>query len=245
MSLMRTALRLAAVQALVADPVIAAIAGKRVYDSRLEPIAAAEPVPMILLFTEDDEGDGFSTQQGGPPFDRECQLVVEISVRQFAKAESGMTLATPATDAQIEALIDLVENRVVTVLGVGESALPVLINSQIVRRWSRIRSARYQTDDPGERIAVRIVQLSAELETDTSLGLPAVFSALRPLLGSGGQQLVDLLTAVAGTETADPSFAGMDLTLAPKALLGTLPPDRPGLIARKDVSGFTAAPDQS
>jgi hypothetical protein len=46
-SLARTALRFAGILALLQDPVIARLCAGRVYDSRIEPFDAREPVPVI------------------------------------------------------------------------------------------------------------------------------------------------------------------------------------------------------
>ena len=46
MALARTALRLAAIPTLLADPVVTALCGPRVFDSRIYRLDSAEPVPL-------------------------------------------------------------------------------------------------------------------------------------------------------------------------------------------------------
>src|SRR3954462_1828117 len=85
-ALARTALRLAGMAALNADPVIADLVGGRVFDSRIESLAETEPVPVITVLTEEMQGDAWSANNGGAPFNDHCELVLEIAARGLVPA---------------------------------------------------------------------------------------------------------------------------------------------------------------
>ena len=69
MSLARTALRLAAIAALETHPVIAARCPGRIFDSRVGDFNHREPVPVIIVTTEELHGEPFNPQNGGEPTD--------------------------------------------------------------------------------------------------------------------------------------------------------------------------------
>lgn len=239
MSLARTALRLAAVEALKVDPVIAALCAGRIYDSRIGDFSHREPVPVIILRTEDDQGGAFSRQNGGAPFDRTCDLTIEVAMQALAVDQDGAVLGigTPATDRELEAVLDLIEERAVEVLTVGDSAMARLVR-QVTRRVTRVGSTRFATDDTGERLAIRLVSLAAELkgeDRDITVAPAGPFAKLPDPLrtvcaalpaGSSGAVVCQMIVDALPAETLTP-FAGADLTLQPVPSLSPAGPPKP------------------
>lgn len=166
MSLARTALRLAVIEALNADPVIATLCAGRVYDSLIQEFDAAQPVPMIVVATEEDGGKAFNSQNGGVPFEETCELLFEIAVRQVVEGDEGedAQLATPQTDAELEACIDLLEYAALNAVTVGQTAQARLVRKVVTRRASKFTSARFASDATGVKLAVREVRLTVELK---------------------------------------------------------------------------------
>jgi len=164
MSLARTALRLAAIEALNADPVIAALCEGRVYDSRMEDFDRKEPVPIIIVTTDDDQGEGVSGN-GDAPFLRTVEINLEIAVRVVSRddATNTVTIGSLATDRELEATLDLIEERAVEALTVGEGPAAALVR-KVTRTVPRLKSTRFVTDEVGEKLAIRLVTLTANLK---------------------------------------------------------------------------------
>lgn len=117
MSLVIDALRIAAIEALRLDPVIAGIVEDRVFDSRIGVIDADDPTPLIAVYTEEDEGEAWSDNNGGPPFRLFVNLVLEIMLQTRAFDEDGEpTVSIPATDRESEAILGALRSRAVEVI---------------------------------------------------------------------------------------------------------------------------------
>lgn len=159
-ALARTALRLAAVTAFNADAVIASLCAGRVYDSRMDAIAEKEAVPVIVVLTEEMEGEAWSANNGGPPFDDHCELLVEISYRALAEVDGEPVIGIAETDAECEMTLDLIEERAVDTLNADAT---VRIST---RRISKQRSQRFIDPDSGIKMAQRLVTLTAQLKGD-------------------------------------------------------------------------------
>ena len=242
MTLARTALRLAAVEALAADPVIAALCDKRVFDSRLTDFDRKEPVPVLIVATDDDQGEAYS-QNGGLPFDLTVDLSIEIAMKAVAVDDQDevVGIGTPATDRELEAALDLLEERAVAVLTAGDSAQARLVR-QVTRRISRKKSVRFVTDETGEKLAIRLVTFSASLKGEErhALDLPTgPFARLPdPLrtvcegmpVGSSAREICQMIFDALPPLDAEP-FTGADLALQPSQLSPAAPPvraDQPG-----------------
>lgn len=165
-ALARTALRLAAVEALKADPVITALCAGRVYDSRIEELDQSEPVPVIVVLTEEMEGEAWSANNGGPPFDDRCELLIELAMRAAVQVdEETAVIDAPETDSELEAQLDLLEHRAVHAVTIGDTAQTALVR-QVTRRVTRQRSARFVEAETGVKLAVRMVHLTMHLKGD-------------------------------------------------------------------------------
>jgi hypothetical protein len=190
-ALARTALRLAGIEALKADPLIAALVGGLVFDSRIDRISQTEPVPVIVVYTEEMEGEAWSANNGGPPFDDHCELVVEIAMRVLVQgADEEPSIWTPETDREIEATLDLIEERAIDALTIGTTAQSALIRCAVTRRISKQKSSRFADPDTGVKLAVRQVTLTAELKGEdraaTTIASPlAAASAKSGNVGNG------------------------------------------------------------
>ena len=104
MSLVIDALRLGVIEALRLDPVIAGLVGERVLDSRMSAYSDGEPVPVIAVYTEEDNGEAWSANNGGPPFNTTVDLVIEFMFQIRALADDGTPLIGIATtDRETEA----------------------------------------------------------------------------------------------------------------------------------------------
>ncbi|SEQ48690.1 hypothetical protein SAMN05216548_10519 [Faunimonas pinastri] len=227
MSLARTALRLAVIEALKSDPVIADLCGDRIDDSRIPDLDHQEPVPVIIVTTEDDAGEAFSANNGGVPFDRRCDLVLEIAMQSLAVNDEGQPvgIAAPVTDRELEAHLDLLEHRAIEIITVGETAEAALVR-KVARRFNTVKSARYATDETGERLAIRLITLGTVMTayepdpfatgTYAALPDPLRIVCLAMPAGSSGELLCQMIDARMPGSTLACSSVGIDLTIAPQ-----------------------------
>lgn len=249
------ALRLAAIAALEADPVIAQLCPGRVYDSRLPEISHREPMPVIIVATEELEGDAWSANNGGAPFDDRCLLTIEIAMNAIADDDGEAGIWIPATDPELAANLDLLQHAVEESLTIGETEAARLLRRTVLRRVNRRTSSHFKTDDTGERLAIRLVTLHAEIASveppdaapdDDFAALPeplrSVALSLRP--GSGAHLICTTVAAALATVTGAGPFAGMEMVLAPRSALD---PDALPLPVDPDHTtfGFEADPAQA
>ena len=167
MSMLRTALRLATSRAFLTDPVIGHICEDRVFDSRMSNMKPGEPMPVIIITTEESGGEAWSANNGGPPFDEKCKLTLEIALRSVEFDENGNPLGygTPVTDKEMEAQLDLIEDRARFIIGLGQTPEAALVQ-KVVRRVTQYESDRFASDDVGEKLAMRLVHVYVELIGD-------------------------------------------------------------------------------
>lgn len=245
MSLARTALRLQGVLTLLADPVIDALCQGRIYDSRIGQFDHREPVPTIILTTEEDDAPAWSKNNGGAPFNHTCDLVLEIAHTMLGDIVdgSGLTveaIGNPATDSELEAYLDLIEEAAVSALTIGETPEARLLVDAVTRRVTKVKSSRFSTEQ-GVRLAIRLVTLSVELkgeDPDDIVDPPSgPYATLPDPLRSvarampadySGRRTVDLLAGLMPTRTIEgqadaPLYASLDL--APQRLISDTPPD--------------------
>lgn len=257
MSLIRTALRLQAIETLNSDPVILSLVQGRVFDSRISALDHREPVPVILVTTEETKGEAWSKQNGGSPFGLTCDLILEIAMNAISGEGDDATINYVGTDRELEASLDLIEERAVEVLTVGETSAAQMLRAHVVKRVPRMASSRFATDQTGEKLAIRLLTITVELLTyrpdepfDASTGPYAAFPeplrTLAPFFADEGsaRRTCDLLAAqmapCAGVLPAPLPFAGIGLTIAPHDI-GT-PPDRDADVAGGAVILATANP---
>jgi hypothetical protein len=179
MTLVRTALRLATINALRGANAASGptIARNRVYDSRISDLApesfSDDAKPSIIVLTDDDEGDALSDQNGGPPFRRLVNLVIEFGMvqRQEVKyEEDGVTktaivVGAPATDAEHESFLDLLEFQITSRLAY-DPAEACFLWRQLARVWKE-DCHRQTMEDSGVKLAARILTWQCEITDDT------------------------------------------------------------------------------
>lgn len=184
-ALVRMGLRLAAIELLRADAPFTAMVGDRVFDSEMAEIQPGEaPMPIALVHTERTQGRAYDPHSGGPPFDLECDLTIELAHVASAKNDDGsIELFRPVTTAEMEAGLDLMESRLAVVLAHGESALALGLRKHALKRVVSIESQRFETDDAGVKIASRLVTLTCDLHIEQ----PRVWYGTTPT-GAGGAQ---------------------------------------------------------
>jgi len=223
MTLARTAIRLGAVGILRGSaPDHPTLAGPRVFDSRMADIApenfSEDAKPILLVTTDSDDGDALSDANGGPPFRRNIDLIVELAMVARYREGSGYVVGYPDTDARLEASLDLLEHQVIDVLANGTTDLAIAFQTKI-RIWSR-KSHRQTSDDTGVKIACRVLTLSCEISDDQGGPLPsatgldrlpqpmrAICEQLPP--GSSGRQACEAIAAAVQAHDRVP-FEGID-----------------------------------
>lgn len=173
--LARTALRLITVAALAGTagsrPTIAA---ERVFDSRLADLAPEsvpdDGLPVIMAIADDDDGEAWSDQNGGPPFDRMVDLNLELSIASRVQyvdpnnaAASVYVVEAPDTDARLEASLDFLEFQTIRELAYGMS--PYAVKFRQLARIVHRACHRAATDD-GVKIASRLLTLRCRINDD-------------------------------------------------------------------------------
>lgn len=231
MSLSRTALRLC-VAALLKGSAASrpTIAENRVYDSRISDLAPetveADAKPTIIVLTDGDEGEALSKQNGGPPFRRNVDLVLELAMVQAVRGgdASEWVVGYPDTDARHEASLDFIEFQILQELSSSLSPLAIAF-----RKFARIvkeESHRQVLDDSGVKLACRIVTLTCDVaegqmpifnSSSVPVGAAALPEPLRSVAallpeGSSGADGVKGIVAALTPKKADP-LAGIDIVV--------------------------------
>lgn len=230
MSMAIDALRLGVVQALSADPVISGIVADRVLDSRMAAYSDGEPVPIISVYTEEDTGEPWSANNGGPSWDTTVDLVLEIMFQTRATSDTGEPLIGIAeTNRETEALLNLLRTRCEYVIAAGDSPWSLLLRHHVIRRVTETNSKRFRTDDAATKAALRLVTLKVQIKCDEDddpvtppsgpfATLPNPLRAICEAMpdGSSGQAACTLLNAAmaAATSPAVP-FEGADMVIRP------------------------------
>jgi len=234
MTIARTALRLAAVQAIrgTADP-RPTIAEGRVYDSRIAPespdVFSEDAKPTVIVLTDADEGDALSDQNGGPPFHRRIDLVLDIGMVCREKAEDdadGYLVGYPDTDARLEASLDILQTQIVRFLTAGDDPLSIWFQ-RYVRVWKQ-ESHRQVEDNTSMKLARRLLTLTCELKDDVyeivfpgqtaPTGLAILPEPLRTVCGlmpagsSGAQSCAAIAAALGKTPFTPDYFVGVNIT---------------------------------
>lgn len=155
MSLTALAVRLATVRALRGRT----LAGERVYDSKISPVhivALAESKPTIVVTTDDDDNDITGKELGAG--DHSLELVIEFALTEKVtlpdKDGGGEILTIPATDAGLEATLDIIGWQVGKALALDGGPWGDLWR-MLVPSVKRITTRRGADDEGGARYAAR------------------------------------------------------------------------------------------
>lgn len=231
MTLARTALRLAAVQIIKgikdARPTVAE---GRVYDSRLSPeqpeTFAEDARPTVIVFSDGDEGDALSDQNGGPPFRRMVDLVFDIGMVCRERAdddEGGYLIGYPDTDARLEASIDVLQAQIVRQIAYSAEPLAIWFQSH-VRIWKQ-ESHRQVEDAASVKLARRVLTLTCELGDDEFVPnvdatgwdrLPdplRTVAALMPEGSAGADACAAIAAQLGALGSGAATFTGVDMTV--------------------------------
>lgn len=227
MTLARTALRLCISAALkgTADD-RPTIAEERIYDSRLSEYApdtfGPDAKATVSILTDNDDGEALSRQNGGPPFKREIDVVLEIGMTVRINEDGVFLIGYPDTDARLEAALDTLEFQIQRRLSDDPAPMPALFRS-IARIW-KATSHRQTLDGSAVKAACRLLTLTCQVEDDqvqrfnaagvVPTGIEALPEPLRTVAqhlpeGSSGKQIVDTIAAALSGLTLPP-FTGMD-----------------------------------
>lgn len=155
------------------DAVSPTMADDRVCDSRLDPLLFRDystPMPGIIVYTDDDDGDLINRGSGTGPFRRLLDLRVEIVIGSFntevVDDVQQLVFDLPMTDAQLEAQLDLFEAQVKWAL----FALPDRLYShafrQFVVRIESIKSHATRDEGGNNRFASRRIHFKLEIPDD-------------------------------------------------------------------------------
>ncbi len=223
MSLERTALRLGVVMALsngYAAP-WPTIAEARVFDSRIDPIEGlgkGDLAPMAVVYTDDDEGEQLSDNNGGPPFRHMVKLCIELVIGMGGEAnEDGTVPAVMVqTEPELEAMLDLFETQVDRIFRHPVTPWATRLFEHLIVRVESWKSTRYVEREGQARIAARQIVATVmlpqppepEIVATAPTGTQPIPAPLGPLLqaivdGDGpyapsASALSDLLTAHGG-----------------------------------------------
>jgi hypothetical protein len=165
------------------DAVSPTMAEDRVFDSRLDPLlfkSFTTPMPGIIVYTDDDDGDLINRGSGTGPFRRWVDLRVEIVIGSFNTEvidnEQQLVFDLPMTDAQLEAQLDLFELQVRWAL----FQLPDRVYSHAFRayviRIESVKSHATRDESGNNRFASRRIHFKLEIPDDC----PPEWLALQP-----------------------------------------------------------------
>lgn len=148
MSIARTAVRIAAVRAIINRT----LAGSRVSDSAIEPIDVAiseTRLPLITVLTDDDtiDADGRDVWSGR----RELDLVIEVAVATEVKDGE---FVIPETDFGFEWALDIIEHQIDRALFDEGTAWSSIFMAMVPRVHSKV-SRRGASAERGVRFAAR------------------------------------------------------------------------------------------
>lgn len=199
----RAALRIGAVMALTNGfvPLDAeagtypTLAGQRVYDSRMDPIEgldSQELVPVVLVYTDNTDGESLSANNGGPPFRHNVNLVFELSIGMYVDEETGVVVIQ--SEPELEAMLDLFEHQVRRAISHPSwlwSRRLVEPGKDLLIRVASWDSQRYVERDASARLAARQIIARVELPqvdldemtTEAPASPPPIPAPLGPLLG--------------------------------------------------------------
>lgn len=173
MSLERTALRMALVMALTnafAAP-YPTIAQGLVYDSRIDPVQGfekGEHVPHIVLYTDEDDGEALSNNNGGPPWRHSVQVVIDLTIGMYgtmtdADGNEIAGLMRIETEPALEAMLDLLEAQVHRVFAEPVSPWAQRLFTHHIDHIESWTSRRFVERDGHVRLAGRQIMARMQL----------------------------------------------------------------------------------
>lgn len=233
MSLARTALRLAVIEALhpfaqigAPAPVWPTFAQDRVLDSRIEiddATTAAAKQPRLAVFVDEARtealGSALDVMTAGDARER-ATLAIEIMVPAVIRADNQVFVVPAAgTDAMAEGFLDMIEEQVRRRLAEARMSPPL---SLVLDRIDGVESQPWRDADLDVRLSARRVEFACVIRAggvwpapaETGLAaLPSPLSEVAAALpaGSYGRQVCDTLAAALGDKAVFPALAEIRL----------------------------------
>ena len=191
----RTMLRLATTGVLLngGGPPWPTLVGEFVYDSLIDSIVDVTPngrKPVIVVRTDEDQVGYRNAQENN----RQCRLLIEISMVTAATVNGVARLDWPRTDSSMEGTLDLLEWQVRNAL-FGHTSMAHWWQSRVaIVGYSS--SPRFSPPERGSiRLAVRNLELLTLIPLDCTLPLVAEWSAepIQPRLPPRWEDFVEQL----------------------------------------------------
>ena len=171
--LMLRALACVALQQQDDDAVSPTMADDRVFDSRLDPLLFKSfdtPMPGIIVYTDDDDGELINRGSGDGPYKRAIDLRVEIVIGSFdtevVDNTQQLVFDLPMTDAQLEAQLDLFEVQVKWALLTLPNRAYTNAFREFVVRIESIRSHAMRDESGNNRFASRRLHFRCVVNDD-------------------------------------------------------------------------------
>lgn len=209
MSLVRFVLRQCAVAVLTGRT----IAGARVFDSRVGPIApddfAADRTPILIVRTLKERRAPRSEQNGlAAGSDDTVELQIEAIVAAHEIVGETVTLGLPESDAELEATLDVIEHEIDVELRDGADRPAFAAWYRLAKRIHEAESDVIVDTESGLRLGARILTYSIEVATDKAR---AVLAGL-PLTGDAASIRATVIARLDARATPDaaPAFLGLD-----------------------------------
>jgi hypothetical protein len=240
----RACLRLAATAAIRGTT----IAGGNVFDSRIEAVNLTDDQPIagaIAIYTEQDDGDALSANNGGPPFVPRVDLILEITMQaRVVQSDGSYEVITPATDDELESTLDIIETQAELAL-FRSYALNSVLFRIIAKRPVHKSSMRFTDPKEGQKLAIRYVNYTIEIDdqeipitdgTQTGFNvLPYPFSIIAPqwLPGPELEKATALAALLVGV--TPPALLGVIATVTPPASTQEDTQPEPSRVERWDI----------
>lgn len=222
MSLVALAARIVTVKLLTG----ATLAAGRVYDSALDAIdqrIAAEKVPVLIVFTDDDtrtvEGRDLTNAS------RQLELVIEAAVAskvtielpvEGGETEEVETVEIPHTDAGLEIILDMMGRQIMRAFMVDQGPWARLWR-RIVLQPGKITVKRGAGSDKGVRFAARQMVITTETLSEPAFGReaePGFWQDFLAALEGDADQALQPLAAAIRMEIEQPTLVGWRQAMA-------------------------------
>jgi hypothetical protein len=174
---MLRALACVALQQQFDDTVPPTMAEDRVFDSRLDPLVFKQfekPMPGIIVYTDDDNGELLNRGSGDGPFRRWIDLRIEIVIGSFdteiIDSTQNVVFDLPMTDAQLEAQLDLFEAQTKWALFQLPNRVYTNAFRAFVMRIESINSHASRDETGNNRFASRRIHFRCEVNDDCPPG---------------------------------------------------------------------------
>jgi len=170
MSITRLFLRALAINALTTqedDPDDITLAGKRVFDSILDPMQfdkSKSDIPAIIVYTDEDDGTLVANAAGHGLLRRMVSLRVELIVGTFDKGGDGFGLVS--TDAELEATLDIFEQQVKWALFAWPCRCATQALVRYVVRLHTLSSHIQRDESSNNRLSSRVLMFKLEIPDD-------------------------------------------------------------------------------